>query len=182
LVSGGNSQLIWMHDNQNWEIIGQTIDDAAGECFDKVARMVGLEYPGGAMLSKIAGKSTLNYFNFPIGKIKKNQKTKYNSDFYSQKSSNNKFQNMLNQGNQSQSEETQINPLNYTFSGLKTHIRYFLTDYNLKNDSNRESKWQIEQPLTKTEIEKLLNHKQKYQKIDDLNSFLERAMDDLESL
>lgn len=54
LVSGGNTVIAKVDDYTNFEIIGQTRDDAAGECFDKVARQMGLSYPGGVTLDKIA--------------------------------------------------------------------------------------------------------------------------------
>ena len=54
LVSGGHSQLIQVHSLGNYEIIGDTLDDAAGEAFDKSAQLLGLGYPGGAALSKLA--------------------------------------------------------------------------------------------------------------------------------
>jgi len=72
LVSGGNSQLIVMHSPTDWQIIGQTLDDAAGECFDKAGRMVGLPYPAGVLVSRIAGMSMDNPCNFPVGMKKKN--------------------------------------------------------------------------------------------------------------
>ena len=55
LVSGGNTQLILMNSFVDWKIIGATLDDAAGECFDKIGRMMGLPYPAGVYLSQIAG-------------------------------------------------------------------------------------------------------------------------------
>lgn len=54
LVSGGNSQIILVKDYHNMEIIGQTIDDAAGEAFDKCAKVMGLPYPGGPVVDKLA--------------------------------------------------------------------------------------------------------------------------------
>jgi len=54
LVSGGNSQIILVHDYLRMEVIGQTIDDAAGEAFDKCAKVMGLPYPGGPFVDKLA--------------------------------------------------------------------------------------------------------------------------------
>ena len=54
LVSGGNTELIYMKDHFKFEIIGETLDDAVGESYDKVARVVGLEYPGGPKVDKLA--------------------------------------------------------------------------------------------------------------------------------
>ncbi|MDP3995747.1 MAG: tRNA (adenosine(37)-N6)-threonylcarbamoyltransferase complex transferase subunit TsaD [bacterium] len=56
VVSGGHTQLILMNDMGNYKIIGETRDDAAGECFDKAARILGLEYPGGPVIAKQAAK------------------------------------------------------------------------------------------------------------------------------
>ncbi|MBU0476572.1 tRNA (adenosine(37)-N6)-threonylcarbamoyltransferase complex transferase subunit TsaD [Patescibacteria group bacterium] len=54
VVSGGHTQLILMKDIGKYKLIGETRDDAAGECFDKTARILGLEYPGGPAIAKIA--------------------------------------------------------------------------------------------------------------------------------
>ena len=54
LVSGGNSQIILVKSHNNMEVIGQTIDDAAGEAFDKCAKVMGLPYPGGPVVDKLA--------------------------------------------------------------------------------------------------------------------------------
>ena len=54
LVSGGNSQIILIHDYLKMEVIGQTIDDAAGEAFDKCAKLMGLPYPGGPYVDRLA--------------------------------------------------------------------------------------------------------------------------------
>ena len=60
LVSGGNTELIYMKDHFKFEIIGETLDDAVGEAYDKVARVVGLPYPGGPHVDRLAhlGKDT----------------------------------------------------------------------------------------------------------------------------
>ncbi len=64
LVSGGNSQIILVKDHLNMEIIGQTIDDAAGEAFDKCAKVMGLPYPGGPFVDKFAKLGNANAFKF----------------------------------------------------------------------------------------------------------------------
>ena len=61
LVSGGHSQLIYVKELGNYEIIGDTLDDAAGEAFDKTAQLLGLGYPGGASLSKLAEQGKKRY-------------------------------------------------------------------------------------------------------------------------
>jgi len=62
LVSGGNTELIYMKDHFQFELIGETLDDAVGEAYDKVARVCGLTYPGGPKVDKLAhlGKDTYN--------------------------------------------------------------------------------------------------------------------------
>ena len=54
LVSGGNTELVYMKDHFSFEIVGETLDDAVGEAYDKVARVVGLPYPGGPAVDKLA--------------------------------------------------------------------------------------------------------------------------------
>lgn len=86
-VSGGHTQLVLMRDYFDFEIVGQTIDDAAGEAFDKVAKMLGLPYPGGPLIDKYALNGNQNAFQFT---------------------------------------EPNLPGFNYSFSGLKTAILYFL--------------------------------------------------------
>ncbi|MBI2258739.1 MAG: tRNA (adenosine(37)-N6)-threonylcarbamoyltransferase complex transferase subunit TsaD [Flavobacteriia bacterium] len=93
-VSGGHTQLVLVHDYNKMEIIGSTIDDAAGECFDKSAKMLGLPYPGGPFIDQYAQKGDPNKFFFSKPKV---------PDF------------------------------NYSFSGLKTSILYFLQKETAKN-------------------------------------------------
>ena len=95
VVSGGHTQLIRMRDHFQYEILGETQDDAAGECFDKVARLLGLPYPGGPVVAKHADSfrikniSTQNHaFEFPR-------------------------------------PMSHSNDLNFSFSGLKTSVLYF---------------------------------------------------------
>ena len=64
MVSGGNTVIVKVKDYNDFEIIGGTRDDAAGECFDKAARAMGLNYPGGVMLDKIA--TTPNHKKYPL--------------------------------------------------------------------------------------------------------------------
>jgi N6-L-threonylcarbamoyladenine synthase len=64
IVSGGHTQLILMKKDLNYKIIGETLDDAAGEAFDKVAKLLNLGYPGGPLIEKIAKKGDENKFNF----------------------------------------------------------------------------------------------------------------------
>ncbi len=69
LVSGGNTVIAKVSDYTEFEIIGQTRDDAAGECFDKVARQMGLSYPGGVNLDKIATVPDLKKYPLPTPKV-----------------------------------------------------------------------------------------------------------------
>lgn len=93
-VSGGHTQLVLVKDYLDMEIIGSTIDDAAGEAFDKAAKMMGLDYPGGPILDKLAQKGDSSKFKFAKPKVGK---------------------------------------WNYSFSGLKTSILYFLQKEMKKN-------------------------------------------------
>ncbi|MFB6326614.1 tRNA (adenosine(37)-N6)-threonylcarbamoyltransferase complex transferase subunit TsaD [Pantoea deleyi] len=65
LVSGGHTQLIGVTGVGEYELLGESIDDAAGEAFDKTAKLLGLDYPGGPMLSKMAQQGTAGRFTFP---------------------------------------------------------------------------------------------------------------------
>ena len=89
LVSGGNSQIILMETPSRWRIIGATLDDAAGESFDKAGRLLGLPYPAGVSISRIAGTTAENIHDLPRGMLK-------NANY------------------------------NYSFSGLKTAVRYYV--------------------------------------------------------
>ncbi len=93
-VSGGHTQIVLVKSHYNMRVIGQTIDDAAGEAFDKAAKIMGLPYPGGPLIDKHAQQGNLGAFKFPHPKVP---------------------------------------GLDYSFSGLKTSILYFLRD-RLKND------------------------------------------------
>jgi len=61
VVSGGNTELVLMKDHMNFEIIAETVDDAIGECYDKVARVLGLPYPGGIPIDKLAKEGQHTY-------------------------------------------------------------------------------------------------------------------------
>jgi N6-L-threonylcarbamoyladenine synthase len=69
LVSGGNSQIILVKDHLEMEIIGQTIDDAAGEAFDKCAKVMGLSYPGGPLIDQFAKEGNPDAFQFSKPRI-----------------------------------------------------------------------------------------------------------------
>ena len=86
-VSGGHTQIVLCESPSRMKVIGETIDDAAGEAFDKTAKLLGLPYPGGPLIDKYAADGNANRFQFP---------------------------------------EPQIPGLDFSFSGLKTSILYFL--------------------------------------------------------
>ena len=65
LVSGGHTQLMRVDGVGRYELLGESIDDAAGEAFDKSAKLLGLDYPGGALLSKLAQRGTPSRFKLP---------------------------------------------------------------------------------------------------------------------
>lgn len=69
LVSGGHTELVLMKNYTEYELIGQTLDDAVGECFDKVAKLLGLGYPGGAVISRKASNGDSEKFKLPVPMI-----------------------------------------------------------------------------------------------------------------
>jgi len=86
-VSGGHTQLVWVEGPLNMQIIGETQDDAVGEAFDKTAKLLGLPYPGGPLIDKIAQEGNPDKYLFPMGEMP---------------------------------------GLDFSFSGIKTAILYFL--------------------------------------------------------
>lgn len=83
VVSGGHTLLLLVHSEMEIVKLGTTIDDAAGEAFDKVSKMLGLGYPGGPALQREAEKGDPNSISFPIAKLK----TKYDFSFSGLKTS-----------------------------------------------------------------------------------------------
>jgi N6-L-threonylcarbamoyladenine synthase len=81
LVSGGNSQIILVRAHNDMKIIGQTIDDAAGEAFDKCAKVMGLPYPGGPVVDRLAGEGVSSF------RLSKPQVSGYNYSFSGLKTS-----------------------------------------------------------------------------------------------
>ena len=69
-VSGGHTQLVLFRDHNNFTVLGQTQDDAAGEAFDKVAKILGLSYPGGPAIAKAAELGDPKKYNLPKAKMK----------------------------------------------------------------------------------------------------------------
>ncbi|MBS1774297.1 MAG: tRNA (adenosine(37)-N6)-threonylcarbamoyltransferase complex transferase subunit TsaD [Bacteroidetes bacterium] len=68
-VSGGHTQVVLCKSHLDMEVLGETIDDAAGEAFDKVAKMLGLPYPGGPMVDKLAAQGDALKFSFPVSEM-----------------------------------------------------------------------------------------------------------------
>src|SRR5689334_24566017 len=93
-VSGGHTQIVVCESPTQLRVIGETIDDAAGEAFDKSAKLLGLPYPGGPLIDKYAQQGNPKKFQFP---------------------------------------EPKIPGLNFSFSGLKTSILYFLQNAGKSN-------------------------------------------------
>ena len=101
IVSGGHTMLVHVEAELKHRILGSTLDDAAGECFDKTGKLIGLPYPAGPEIDRLAETGNPNAYEFPRPLIHD-----ANDDF--------------------------------SFSGLKTSIRYFLRDHpDLLNDSQR---------------------------------------------
>ena len=69
-VSGGHSQIVRVEDHFKMTLLGKTIDDAAGEAFDKTAKIMGLDYPGGPIIDKLSKEGNPKAFSFPIPQIK----------------------------------------------------------------------------------------------------------------
>jgi N6-L-threonylcarbamoyladenine synthase len=69
-VSGGHTQVVLCRDYLDMEVLGETVDDAAGEAFDKVAKMLGLPYPGGPLVDKCAASGNPDRFTFPVTDMK----------------------------------------------------------------------------------------------------------------
>lgn len=69
VISGGHTQLIYMTKHNHFDIIGTTRDDAIGECFDKIAKILGLPYPGGPQISQIAKHGDRHKYPFPHPKV-----------------------------------------------------------------------------------------------------------------
>jgi N6-L-threonylcarbamoyladenine synthase len=67
IASGGHTSIVFVGEDGDHELLGQTLDDAAGEALDKGARLLGLDYPGGAEMDKLASRGDGGSFEFPVG-------------------------------------------------------------------------------------------------------------------
>ena len=101
VVSGGHTHLVKILDYEKFEIIGKTRDDAAGEAFDKVARAIGLGYPGGPKIDKLAREGNKEAIAFPRAKVEDNA---FDFSFSGLKSS------VLNYLNQCEMKQIEVNP------------------------------------------------------------------------
>lgn len=72
LISGGHTELVLVENHGKYKILGKTLDDAIGECFDKIARALNLGYPGGPVIEKIASRGNENAYFLPIPMANKN--------------------------------------------------------------------------------------------------------------
>ena len=93
IVSGGHTMLVHVKSELNHQVLGSTVDDAAGECFDKVAKLIGLPYPGGPEIDRLAAEGNARAFDFPRPMLR-------------------------DPGD------------DFSFSGLKTSVRYFIRDHS----------------------------------------------------
>ena len=119
LVSGGNSQIVKVNSPLDFEILGQTIDDAVGEAFDKCSKMMGLGYPGGPVIDRLAKEGDPGRFTFA---------------------------------------KPRIPGFDYSFSGVKTSLLYFIRDEMAKDPEFMEkNKEDICASFQKTLIDILLN-------------------------
>ena len=119
LVSGGNSQIVRVDDPLHYEILGRTIDDAVGEAFDKCSKMMGLGYPGGPIIDRLAKEGDPERFKF---------------------------------------SKPHIPGLDYSFSGIKTSLLYFVRDQLAQNpDFLEENKADICASFQKALIDILMD-------------------------
>ncbi len=95
-VSGGHTQIVLVKDHLDMEVVGETMDDAVGEAFDKSAKLLGLPYPGGPLIDKYAREGDPHRFSFP---------------------------------------DSEVEGLNFSFSGIKTAFLYFLRDEKKKDEN-----------------------------------------------
>lgn len=118
VVSGGHSHLVVVKDYGEYEIIGQTRDDAAGEAFDKVARAIGLGYPGGPKIDKAAKEGNPDAFTFPQAKI---DDAEYDFSFSGLKSS------VLNYINQAKMQGQELNQADVAASFQKAVVEVLVS-------------------------------------------------------
>jgi len=129
LISGGHTQLIYMNDHFKFDIIGQSLDDAVGEAYDKVARTLNLSYPGGPIIDKL---SKLGKDNYNLPRVMINQKN-YDFSFSGLKSAViNKIHNLNQKG-----EEVNVNDMCKSFQEsvidvLISKVKLAIKNYDVK--------------------------------------------------
>ena len=123
VVSGGHTFIVHMKDYGEFEVLGQTRDDAAGEAFDKVARAIGLGYPGGPKIDKISKEGNPDGIKFPRAKFHENNSLDFS--FSGVKSS------VLNYLNQMEMKNEEINRADVAASFQKAVVS-FLVDNSIK--------------------------------------------------
>ncbi|MCX7833920.1 MAG: tRNA (adenosine(37)-N6)-threonylcarbamoyltransferase complex transferase subunit TsaD [Ignavibacteria bacterium] len=101
IVSGGHTLLVLVEDYFKHRILGTTVDDAAGEAFDKVAKLLGLGYPGGPIIDKLAKEGDKKFHKFPLATVKNS-------------------------------------PYNFSFSGIKTSVLYFLKEIDFERNKSEK--------------------------------------------
>jgi N6-L-threonylcarbamoyladenine synthase len=104
IASGGHTLLVHVTEHEGYEVLGRTLDDAAGEAFDKGARMLGLGYPGGAALERLATGGDPEAFSFPGSRGERSR------------------------GGRGQGREAFARGLDFSFAGLKTALLYKLRE------------------------------------------------------
>lgn len=129
IISGGHTLLILVEDFFKHKIIGRTVDDAAGEAYDKTAKLLGLEYPGGKQIDENSKKGNKDFHKFPISHLKDNE-------------------------------------FDFSFSGIKTSVLYFLRDIDYSNKKNDKLLFDIcasfQETMVKTLFDKTLKAAKKY--------------------
>jgi len=123
IVSGGHTELVLMEGHGEYKVIGETLDDAVGEAFDKVARLLGLGYPGGPAIAKRASQWKLEILN-PKSEIPVPEQSTVRG------TANSKFKTKNSKPLQIEFPRPMINSKNYNFSysGLKTAVLYKVRD------------------------------------------------------
>jgi tRNA N6-adenosine threonylcarbamoyltransferase len=104
IASGGHTLLVHVRKHEGYEVLGRTLDDAAGEAFDKGARMLGLGYPGGAALERLAAEGDPEAYSFPGSRGERAR------------------------GGRGQGREAFARSLDFSFAGLKTALLYRLRE------------------------------------------------------
>ncbi|MCL5795641.1 MAG: tRNA (adenosine(37)-N6)-threonylcarbamoyltransferase complex transferase subunit TsaD [Patescibacteria group bacterium] len=151
VVSGGHTSLIYMKNHLQYQVIGETLDDAAGEAFDKVAKLLGLSYPGGPAIAKMAMAISNSQFlisnQIPISKSQfPNQPPKLTTNFHFPRP-------MINEAN-----------FDFSFSGLKTSVLYAIK--KLKQPINQLTKqlicYEFQNAVVETLVAKTIRAAKKY--------------------